>query len=322
MTPTLNLQGQDLNAKKAGMKHAVEALADRVLSGSDDVFADFLRLDRLLYHYSLTNTCLIICQAPEARRVSSMARFDKLAKGQGHKATKGPRDKYPSAVAPKKGSRAIWIWVPCPFSKDVDKGDGTSEKVSGLFFKPGPVWTVEDLYFRDTGEDCAADPNFLPDFVQDHGGKAGEYHEVLKEWAEGEGIKVEVVAASRLGGAAGVSYGGRIAERMGDTAGKRFSVLVHEVAHEVLHKKDERQSLSKTVRECEAEAVCGVVCEYFGFAQADLSAAYLRNHGATRQDVLASMDRIHKTATLIIDAVEKGEVAEAEAEREAVVVSG
>lgn len=306
----LNLQGQDLTAKKQNMRAAIEGLADAVLNGNDELFADFLRLDRLLWRYSFTNTALILFQKPDSRRVSAIRRFDRLARERGHAAKKGPRDKYPSAVAPKAGTRAAWVWVPKQFKREVDNGDGTTGTESGVYFSPGPVWGVEDLYFKDTGKDCSADPDFLPDFLPDHGDRAGDYHDALKVWAQGEGITVE---EGNTGDAAGLSYGGRIVERIGDPVGKRFAVLVHEVGHELLHKVEDRSELSRKVKETEAEAVAMVVCEYFGFAQAEHSAAYLRNHGANRQDVLDSMDRIHKTATIIIDAIEAEAVEAVEA---------
>jgi hypothetical protein len=54
-------------------------------------------------------------------------------------------------------------------------------------------------------------------------------------------------------GADGVSCGGRISIKPGLPAAQEFSVLVHELAHELLHRGEVRPA-SKTVRETEAEA--------------------------------------------------------------------
>lgn len=300
-----SFKGQDNEVRKQNMRAAIEALAEAVLSpGSGDaVFAEFLRLDRLLWRYSFGNTCLIALQHPNSRRVSSLARFDKLAKERGHKGVKWGREKYPQAVSLRAGAQAIWIWVPKTYTKTYTKDDGTTEKIKGVFFGPGPVWAVEDLKFRDTGGPCSEDPDFLPDFVPDHGPQVAGYHETLRLWAQGEGITVE---QGDTGGAAGVSYGGRIVERIGDPCGKRFAVLVHEIGHELLHKEKEGAELPRRVKEAEAEAVANCVCHYFGLSHAEHSAAYLRNHGATKSDVVASMTRIYDTARSIVDAIESG----------------
>ncbi len=40
--------------------------------------------------------------------------------------------------------------------------------------------------------------------------------------------------------------------------------MVHELAHEMLHWNDERDNVTKTMRETEAEAVAYVVCRGIG----------------------------------------------------------
>ena len=299
----LNLKGLGKEQKSHLMRASIEQLAKDILSpgNGDKVIAEFLRLDRLFWRYSFGNTALIAMQAPASRRVASLRRFDKLAKEQGHKAEKWGREKYPQAVSPRAGTHAIWIWVPKQFKKTVEGEDGP-EEVKGTFFGPGQVWAVEELAFRDTGKPCHEDPNFLPDFIPNHGEQVGPYHEALRLWAEGEGIAVE---QGFTGDAAGISYGGRIVERVGTPVGKRFATLVHEVGHELLHYKEDRPE-ERRVREVEAEAVAMCVCEYFGLSQAEHSAAYLRNHGATPKDVIDSLSRIFNTAKRIVDAIEKG----------------
>ncbi len=62
----------------------------------------------------------------------------------------------------------------------------------------------------------------------------------------------------------GMSYGGRIALLPGQTKAEEFSVLVHEVAHERIHKSERRTATTKVVRETEAEAVAFVVSKARG----------------------------------------------------------
>ena len=48
-----------------------------------------------------------------------------------------------------------------------------------------------------------------------------------------------------------MSYGGRIAILPGQPKAEQFSTLVHETAHELLHKTERRTETNKTVRETE-----------------------------------------------------------------------
>jgi hypothetical protein len=59
----------------------------------------------------------------------------------------------------------------------------------------------------------------------------------------------------------GKSYGGRIAILNGQSKAEQFSTLVHETAHELLHKAERRTVTTKTVRELEAEAVASLTDE-------------------------------------------------------------
>jgi len=318
-----NFKGQDKDARRHNMQAALDALAEAVLlpGKGDEVFGEYLKVDRLLYNYSFNNTCLIAMQRPASRRVAALSRFNKIAKGQGHEAVKWGHEKSPKTVSPMKGTQAVWVLAPRPWEKKEKDADGNEVVTgSGMAYWAAEVWAVEDLAFRDTGKPCSEDPDFLPDFVPNHGEGTVTYYANLRTWAEDQGITVE---EGFTGGPAGISYGGRILERIGDPVGKKFAVLLHEVAHESLHKKDEGATLPKRVKEAEAEAVAMCVCEALGFAQAEHSAAYLRNHGATKAEVLSSMKRTFDLATVLLSVVEgEEEEAEAETEREAVVVNG
>ena len=46
-----------------------------------------------------------------------------------------------------------------------------------------------------------------------------------------------------------MSYGGRIAILSGESEAEEFSTLVHELAHEMLHKAERRTTTTKVVKE-------------------------------------------------------------------------
>ena len=64
--------------------------------------------------------------------------------------------------------------------------------------------------------------------------------------------------------ALGMSYGGSIAILPGQEPAEEFSTLVHELAHELLHKAERRIATTKIVRETEAEAIAFVVSQTIG----------------------------------------------------------
>ena len=76
--------------------------------------------------------------------------------------------------------------------------------------------------------------------------------------------------------ALGMSYGGRIAILPGQSKAEEFSTLVHETAHELLHKAERRTATTKTVRETEAEAVAFVVGKAVGLVTGTASADYIQ----------------------------------------------
>ncbi len=65
-----------------------------------------------------------------------------------------------------------------------------------------------------------------------------------------QGIELEF--RESIAPALGVSYGGRIAILPGQEPAEEFSTLVHELAHEMLHKAERRTATTKIVRETEA----------------------------------------------------------------------
>ena len=101
-----------------------------------------------------------------------------------------------------------------------------------------------------------------------------------------------------------MSTGGRILLHSKLDAGQAFSVLVHELAHELLHQKEK---LPKTVRETEAEAVAFVVCEAVGLESSTASSDYIQLYRGDKEMLLASMKRIHRTAGEIIRGIGVGD---------------
>ena len=96
------------------------------------------------------------------------------------------------------------------------------------------------------------------------------YRERLFKFVESQ--SVELSFSERIAPAKGLSHGGKITLLSGMQPAEEFSTLVHEIAHEMLHRGDRRTLTTKQVRETEAEAVAFVVCQSVGLQNGTASA--------------------------------------------------
>lgn len=104
--------------------------------------------------------------------------------------------------------------------------------------------------------------------------------------------------------ALGISYGGRIAILPGQSKAEEFSTLVHETAHELLHKAERRTATTKTVRETEAEAIAFVVGKAVGLVTGSASADYIQLYHGNASLLAESLEVIQQTASVILAALE------------------
>lgn len=137
----------------------------------------------------------------------------------------------------------------------------------------------------------------LPEFAR-IGGDPGQLLCSLEELIRANGIVLNYEVLR--GGAEGVSRRGEIGISVHLETAERFAVLAHELAHEWMHDAEQRKSLAKTVRETEAEAVAYVVCTSFGLDCSSRSSDYIQMYRGDDATLIASLDRIQKTASRMI----------------------
>src|SRR6185437_15597791 len=106
--------------------------------------------------------------------------------------------------------------------KDITK---QNERVL-LGFRNAYVFDVSQTYGLD-----------LPE-MREVSGEPRENLERLAAFVQSKGI--QLVYSPNIAPALGMSYGGRIAMLPGQSKAEEFSTLVHETAHELLHKTDRR----------------------------------------------------------------------------------
>ena len=142
----------------------------------------------------------------------------------------------------------------------------------------------------------------LPEFSERVYGSAGEYRDRLVDFVIAQGIALEFKES--IAPALGMSYGGKIALLPGQSSAEEFSTLVHELAHEMLHKADRRTATTKTVRETEAEAVAFVVGKTIGLETGRASASYIQLYHGNAALLTESLEVIQKTSAVILAAIE------------------
>ena len=127
------------------------------------------------------------------------------------------------------------------------------------------------------------------------------YRERLFKFVESQ--SVEISFSERIAPAKGLSYGGKITLLSGMQPAEEFSTLVHEIAHEMLHRGDRRTLTTKQVRETEAEAVAFVVCQSVGLRNGTASQGYIQLWHGDANLLRESLEAVQRTAAVILGAL-------------------
>lgn len=249
----------------------LKTLTDALAAGKSDNLKAFLRMAANFHNYSLNNWCLIFSQCPHATRVAGYKTWQNLGR-----------------QVVKKGG--IKILAPRTYKqKDKETGEETGKK--NLYFA---TVTVFDVSLTEGDE--------LPSVFKVEG-DPGEYLGILEELVGDLGI--ELTWEDSLGGALGVSKGGAISVLSNIEPAQRFTTLVHELAHELLHRMEDRASLSKKQKETEAEAVSYVVGQAIGVDSLGQTADYLHLWKGDLETFTKHLGRIQKCAKQIIQGLQK-----------------
>jgi DNA polymerase III sliding clamp (beta) subunit (PCNA family) len=281
--PVPHLSFVDKETRKQEVKRALEDFCDTIAAGvGDATFDAFLSYAARFHRYSWRNTLLIMFQRPDATFVAGYQRWRDLGRSV------------------KRGSKAIWILAPSRYQKTVETGDGDTEEVEALFFRPVPVFADVDT------EGDGPVPTFRPDLAE-AGSLLPTLHKVAASWG------VPVLRQACEGN--GWSDGQRVNVDPALPAGVAAQRLIHELAHLLLRHRDlgEKHEGDRRLFESEAEAVKVVVLRHFGVDTSSNGAAYLRAHGASADVVKRSAHRIMDTAKQVVEALE-GALAELEAQ--------
>ena len=140
----------------------------------------------------------------------------------------------------------------------------------------------------------------LPSLTDVEGDVLG-YRERLIEYIESQDVRLSY--SEKIAPAKGLSSGKRITLLTGMQPAEEFSTLVHEMAHEMLHRSERRTLTTKEVRETEAEAVAFVVSQSIGLETGTASADYIQLWNGSAQLLQESLEVVQRTASIILGGI-------------------
>jgi antirestriction protein ArdC len=250
---------------------ATEQLVAAFLQGHSEALTSYLKAIGRFHRYSLHNVLLIALQKPNASHVAGFRRWNELGRFV------------------KKGQKGIMILAPIVRRKAENSEDDEKESSHIAGFRAAYVFDVT----QTDGQD-------LPKIGVVHG-EPREYSEGLRKFAATQNIPIEY--SDNIAPARGTSFGGRIALLPGQSPAEEFSTLVHELAHELLHRGDRREQTSRKVRETEAEATAFVVCHAIGLETGSAAADYIQLWNGDKETLTNSLTHIQKAASQMLAAL-------------------
>ena len=265
---------------------AMEELISAVEAGKSERLKAYLAMLGRFHRYSVGNILLIHFERPDATRVAGYRAWKRLGR-QVRRGEKGIRIVAPVVVRQRKDVEG-------------DEGEGENADEEIVAFKAAHVFDV-----------AQTDGKSLPEFAKARG-DPGQYAEKLKSLVASKGIKLAY--SNLIGPAQGLSADGTIVLRTDMAPAEEFAVLLHELAHETLHQKEDAPQ-DKTVWETEAEAVAFAVCQAVGLDALDSACDYVQLYQGDRDTLLASLERIRQTAAEIIEGITEQDAARSEAGR-------
>lgn len=261
---------------------SIQALVEALESGHSNAVMAYLKAMARFHHYSFGNVVLIATQRPDASHVAGIRTWNELGRRV------------------KRGEHGIMIFAPMHGRKRSDEGPDTKVNSSENAVKTDTqVVGFRAVYVFDVAQtEGVSLPELEPQTVK---GDVGDKLSKLTAFTTDRGIKLEYT--DEIAPAQGISYGGFIKLLPGMEPAEEFSTLVHELAHEMLHKRERRFLTTKTVRETEAEAIAFVVCDALGLEAGDSSRDYIHLYHGNAALLQESLEVVQTTAAVILGAI-------------------
>jgi hypothetical protein len=251
-------------------------------SDESEVLTQYLNAMARFHTYSFGNIMLIARQKPAATRVAGIRTWNSLGRFV------------------KRGEKGILILAPMVGRKrptDEIATEVQSENSADERKLQQQLYGFRAVYVFDVSQ---TEGKELPALTDVEGDVTG-YRSRLIEYVESQNVKLRY--SEKIAPAKGLSSGGRITLLAGMRPAEEFSTLVHEMAHEMLHRSERRTLTTKQVRETEAEAVAFVVCQSIGLETGSASADYIRLWNGDAKLLAESLGVVQRTAAVILGAI-------------------
>jgi antirestriction protein ArdC len=246
-------------------------------AGHSETLAAYLGTMARFHNYSFGNILQIARQRPTATRVAGFSAWKELGRFV------------------KRGEKGIQILAPVTgYRRRKDEAERETDS------KPQPVLMgFRAVYVFDYEQTEGVD---LPELEHTISGEVGGNRDRLIAFLAQQNIALELDES--IAPALGVSYGGRIALLPGQSKAEEFTTLVHETAHELLHKAERRTITTATVRETEAEAVAFIVGQAVGLEMGTASSDYIQLYKGNAALLAESLQVIQRTSAVILGALQ------------------
>jgi N-terminal domain of anti-restriction factor ArdC len=286
-SPYQQRTSQKDNPTQLIIKQAVDFLIQQLEAGKSETLTAYLGAMARFHNYSFGNILAIARQRPTATRVAGFGTWKEMGRFV------------------KKGEKGIQILAPMiGYRRRKDAAE--QEPNTNQDAKPAPMLIgFRAVYVFDIGQTEGAD---LPEFDRTITGDVGAKRDRLIAFLFALDIKLEF--NERIAPALGVSYGGKIAILPGQSKAEEFTTLVHETAHELLHRAERRTFTTQTIRETEAEAVAFIVGQAVGLEMGNASSDYIQMYAGNAALLAESLEVIQRTSAVILAAVQTDDAAE------------
>ncbi len=271
------IESKKPNTKQELIAANIKLLIEQLEAGHSEALTNYLTAMSRFHAYSFGNVLEIARQMPSATRVAGFWTWKNMGR---------------SVKAGQKGIRILAPIVGVRRKKDEEANKDITKQNERVLLG------FRNAYVFDVSQTDGVD---LPE-MREVSGDPGESFERLADFLKSKGIAL--VYNPNIAPALGISYGGRIVLLPGQSKAETFATLVHETAHELLHKAERRTATTKTVRETEAEAVAFVVGKAVGLVTGSASADYIQLYHGNASLLAESLEVIQQTASVILAALE------------------
>lgn len=259
-------------------KEATDYLVQSLAAGHSEVLTEYLGAMAKFHTYSFGNILLIARQKPSASNVAGVRTWNSLGRFV------------------RRGEKGILILAPMVGRKSKSLEETTAE--NGEEKNPqAQLYGFRAVYVFDISQ---TEGKELPQLTEVKG-EVGGYRERLVKFVEARSIELRY--SDKIGPAKGLSHGGKITLLSGMQPAEEFSVLVHEIGHEMLHRGERRTLTTKSVRETEAEAVAFVVCQAIGLDTGSAFSDYIALWNGDANLLRESLEAVQQTAAVILGGI-------------------